>query len=763
VPASPPSTVPITEARAVGVSEWLPALPLLVVVAYLVAFLTWRSFPPFALGVLLLPALTAWRIPELVACDRGLRWAIFAMLAMAAWGLVQLGWRTPLVDLGLGHAAVLAASTAAAIAVATGRAGPRALIPALGVSALLAIPISIHGVWLTHYDGFGFGNINQLVNIGSPIALAWCALIVCRRAAAEAVPRWEYPAAAALVALMLYEVFWSIPGVPRRGVLVAAAVVLAWFAMRWLWRRRRPVALALLAVVGVAALALGARAFTHPVADPRVERVQLYAAAAETAAAELPWGGGAYTSLRLDSFHGEMTRHLTATNTWTFHMHCELLEQLMNGGLPGAALLLGWVAIVARRTLRIADAPSRHAATAAGIAMVVHANTDNLFAVPSCLACGGVIVGMMLRCPVIDAPTPTRWLRPVALAIAVACLPVAARELRPTGLSVDAEPAARLAALRDTTQADFAVTQWTDGFDRLFAAASYDEAAAYTVVVNRKTGGGSNAVLAESIIAQHVGDERRERLRVALRSIGAGAWRELPAALAAASEVAAADADELRATLLYLNRTPFNRLGYDHLGGILDRRPDLVPTVAHEYVVRLRYRRGDPGLPEPGWLRDAASAEPAPRGIDDAADLMAGLMWAFMRGYPPRTISAGLEPLVRRYGDIPDVCLLVVELARDLPADAFPWRPSQHPILMRAAEKIYPGDKVRLLQSIAAPAQAESEWPLLRGIFPRTARSFEHGGMDPQRDQNEAVWAELARIWGLAGIRARAHLAAPQR
>jgi hypothetical protein len=730
-----------------------PALLLLCVVAYMTSFLAVRQWVSCAVVVLAMPLVVAWRVPNTASVDRTLRWIVAAMVGLVVWHCLQLGWVTPLVDIGLGRAGLFAAATALAIAGATALEQPEALFPAIGVSALAAMVVALTGVWLTGYDGFGLGNPNHLLAACCPAQLGWCAWLIRSAVLRQAVPRWQYVAAALLTILLWHQVFWAIPGYPRRGVIAATATVSAVFAGAWLWRARRPLALALAGGLAIVALAGSIRLFSHPVVDSRNERALMYAAAWQAGVASLPWGGGSYCSLRLSGFEGESARHFAATNSWTFHVHDEPLEELMCGGLPGLALLLGGAALVAWRTMRIREPAQRWGAGAIGIAMCVHAATDNAFAVPAVIGWGGVLLGAMLRCPA-GPPAPTRWLGATAWVLALGAGAALVRELPSVALPLWADGDERLRAVQASGMADFQVTEWPHGLDLMLDEGRIPDAERFLAAVRGKIGYGANVGLAACIIPGRAGEADRERVTAALADLRRHPLSALGALASAATAAARHDTEELAAAIAYIHRAPFNRIGYDHLDEVLSRRHDLIPLVPKRDVVRLHYRRGDHGLPLPVWQ--------APRDIDEAADLMAALMWANQRGADPRLMSPWLESLVARYGDIPDVCLLTVEMVRDVPEGSYPWLTAHLPILVRASEKIYPADRLRLLRSVEDARQARRAWPLLSAMYPATARSLDENRMNHVRENADDIWTELVRIHALLRqTLADAHAAAP--
>lgn len=727
---------------------WSPAILLLCVCGFELSYLGVRAFVSSVLVVLAAPVLLALRTPRAVPWDRSVRRIVLVLLAFVAWMAVQLLWAPSMVELGLGRCLLLAAAVAIAMAVAADRPGLDALVPAVGMGALAALTVSLVGVWITGYDGFGLGNTNHLLNSCSPAQLGWAAYMLVRWRQGRRPPAWQVAGLLALTVLLWHQVFYAIPGIPRRGVILAALATVGVFGLIAVRRRFPRTTAAAVGVVAGGALVAAAWLFSQPVSDPRQERVLIYTAAWQAAIDHLPLGAGNHATLRMHDETASGPRHLSASNAWAIHSHSEPLEILLCGGLPGAALAAAFVVLLAMRLRRIADPSHRAAAIAIAAGIAVHAATDNILSIPSSIAWYGVLLGVLLRADTDAAqPRPARWPRLAGLTLGAVCAAAMVREVPTALVSFNAGPEERTAAIRTSCMADFICSQWSAALDGWLYTDRPTEAAACAAMLMGKLDGGANSLLGEIETSGLCGEAARVRLTEALRAIAKGRVSAVSDARDAAAEGTEMDRRELAATLRYLHRTPFHRFGYEHLDPVLTRRPDLLGEVPAKYVVRLRYRRGDRALAPP-TLRE-------PRDVEEAADAFAGLMWAHQNGWDAERMSPCLEGLVARFGDIPDVALLVVEMSRDLPPGSFPWIDRHRGILARAAEKIYPADRVRLLDSIQTPAQAAAAWSILRWLYPRTGGSVEQHRMDRWRENADPIWERLVRVWGLSLRHAR--------
>ncbi len=694
---------------------------------------------------LVLPVLVTWRLPRDWPADRSILAASWIALAMFGWTLLGSVRSDGLVDIGLGRCAALAGAIVLTWSVICSPIPAARMIAVVGASASFALAVAAIGMLATGLPHFGAGNINHLLGACSPPLVGWAAWIIGSAVQRRTVPIWQWLACASALAVFMTLAFLAVPGMPRRGALVVLAAVCTWSIADQAWRRsRRWCALALTACA--LALVAWGPALIDAVVGHRDERLLLYGAGLEATVHALPWGAGPFAMLAAQDLDGEYCRHLTAAGLWALHAHNEVVESFLSGGLPGGALFLVLIAIVAWRALRVADPALRAAACAIAIALAVHAMTDNGYDLPAGLAWAAILCGVVLRCPP-RAPHTARavpGLRACAWALAGFSLIGALHEWQMLTMGADASPQRRLRALAASWQAEELAQQWLEPLRTSVDAGDFATGAAVLRVVGPKLRWSGGLLGARYQLERETASAYREQLLWACQNIAASpvdenSWRS---ALTAGAGVSRTDADAVRFLLDVLHRRPFDRAKHAELRDLLSLRPDLAAHVPPRVLTRMAYACGDPAMAAPGF--------PAPDSVEAGADLQAQLAWAGAHQWPDTELRPPLERLLARYGDVPDVHLLAMTLARDAPPGAYAWLLGERH-LVQGTELIPESDLQRFLASITTHGQAAATWPLLRRLAPRIAEQALAGDAVKSSDADAGrIRDEFRRIANLA-------------
>jgi hypothetical protein len=556
---------------------------------------------------------------------------------------------------------------------------------------------------------FGFGHVNILMNTATGTLLAWGLVMLLDRRAGVRISRLDLVVWLAGAAALLVQGV----GLRRRGALVAVAAIAALFAWRWCWGKSRPLAL-LLAFAGVAAgLFVAIQMFGQTIPTARNERVKIYRAAFDGIAQTHPWGFGHYGQLQIQQCPGEAARHVTAAGGFGVHAHQELLDQLLDGGVIAGGLCLLLMALVAYHTWHLRDPVIRVAGLALGAATVVHAMTDNIYGTLVGQAWVGMVTGFLLSQPADhQSPGPLRWLPPVRLIVwpfALVCAWSVTRILYPTFIHADASVAVQIRCL------DQALEPQTIGFQALRVITQEDPAISTSV--------------------------RRAALRRCADRMG---WYGYTASYEAYyAHLSGTPGEQVAADLRVLRFSPFHRQGYEYLGNLLKRHPELSAQVPVRMAMRLAYLEGKPGLLHP-------NLEAAPTDIEEAADLFAFTTWAIVTGTPWPELVAPLKHLVENYGDIPGVISLVIMAAGSAPPGTFDWLIAHAPEMELGMG--YSGLILPLLHELKTPAQAAGVFPLVKTYYQQVVRECEQGTlvMPEKAGEEYLAWRiEVTRLWGL--------------
>lgn len=699
------------------IPELIATLPFAVVVAFTLAFLTKRSSPVEA-GVLLLqlvPLGLVLTLPSMRLND-GLAGRFVAIaLAYQAWMAINQMLNPLALISGWWRFAEHAMAFVLLMVMLVQRPDPRQWLRVLGSSLALAavvvVGLNAHIGTINPGDTacYGFGHVNILMNTATGTLLAWALVMLLDRCAGARIPWLDLAIwAMGTSALVVQGV-----GVRRRGALAAVVAVAAIFAWRWCWKKNKPFALALAFAGLVAGMFAVDHMFSQTIPTARNERVKIYRAAFDGIAESHPWGYGHYGQLQIQQCPGEAARHVTVSGAFGVHAHQELLDQLLDGGVIAGGLCLLMMALVAYHTWHLRDPAIRAAGLALGTATVVHAMTDNVYGTIVGQAWVGMVVGFLLSQPADHpSPGPLRWLPPVRVIVwpfALVCAWSVTRILYPTLIHADASVAVQIRCL------DQALEPQTIGFQVLRVIAQEDPAFGTSV--------------------------RRAALRRSADKMG---WYGYTAAYEAYyAHQDGAPNEQVEADLRVLRFSPFHRQGYEYLGNLLKRHPELSGQVPVRIRMRLAYLEGKPGLPHPNLA-------PAPNDIDEAADLFAFTTWAIVTGTPWPELVAPLRNLVEGYGDIPGVIGLVIMAAGTAPPGTFDWLAAHAPAMELGMG--YTGLILPLLQELRTPAQAAGVFPLVKAYHQQVVRECEQGTLMMPKRHGDEYWAwriTVTRLWSL--------------
>jgi len=710
-----PSLLALTT-RSLSAAEWmLCAFPFLGGLVQVVVGCTDRYAPvaSVVLLVVLLPVLLILSMPSVSIRDRDVRWVLIIGLAFCCWNaavtfgrhnLESYWWRIP----------ERSAALCAFLALCGGKAsaGERLRVMAMACSSVVILGMSLDSwnawgtpQWATDAMGtFGFGHPNYLFNMIHPVMLAAALHACCRPGEWRRSERIWLVCGWAALAFGIYIT-------KRRGVPVAliAGLGLCWWVS--LWHSRRRLAYAILALAGTAAMGLGLYLYSHEMPAYRMGRLRLYQAALETAAHGFPWGWGSYGANQIIHSTSEASRHLTATGGWAFHAHNEILDVLLEGGPVAVALwvMAGW--LIWSRVRRIIDPVLRQSAIVMVGAIGTHMMTDPVFGQD----CGQLYLAVMIAWIFVAPARPSGrgWRPPVLWNIRLMAWPLVllscwgvATGIYPAVLHRDAE-----AAVREKCHKAAMHPQW--------ASLSFKD-----LVVNPAL----SAV------------KKREIAAVQLSKTG---WTmsNIPPQISYSDT--ADPAGQVVDLLRFIDKLPFERIGYRGLDILLTQNPALKEMVPPRILANLPYLRGDIGLAEP-------DLQMAPTTMDEAIDCFARIIWALERGLPIERIAPALQALCRRYADIPGVSLIAVEAGLEKP-EVFdfliPYKDNMKECYLTRTSEI--------LGELKTPAQARIALPLVRTLWAPLVDDFDAGRMTKnyQSGAYVEIYYAVLRVWMLTRIK----------
>ena len=698
-------------------SRWtqLAFAPLLMcMLIYCVAYLANRWEPVDATVLWLVLAPLAWLMatPSLARLDRHQQITVVLFISLVAWMATLQAVLPHAFPSGWWRVAERCAYLSAFILILATRPCTTLAMRAFGASAAVAVAgalaVNLANGCFAAGDTrcFGFGHINIITNTAGPALIAWCVWLACSRGKERvAWGSWIF-AVIGMVALLTLAV-----GTQRRGVpLAIAAALFTIVAMRLLaWRR--PLGLIFVALPLILATPRLIALVTVTVPSLRQERVALYRAGIDGVVASFPFGFGHYGAKHLVEVEGEHARHLTATGSWGYHIHNEPLDILLDGGVPALAVVLAILALSALRLRQVSDRRAQYTFGALGAAIAVHAMTDNVYGTEVGQAWLAAAFGLLWSAPVRQATLGVDWFPALRLIqwplVLVSCWG-ATRAIYPAVLHREAYPSVRYQSLQQCLNAQTV------------------SAAGLQILA------GSDPQLGV--------DDRRAVVKEVVRRTG---WTAVlasqdPALLIDSNEPEIVAAAQLR----MLRLSPFNKTAYQGLLVVVKRHPHTQALLPELVLRRLLYLSGKPDLPAPDLSRE-------PLTMDTAADLYAAISWAIVNGTPWAEIERPLWNLFRRYGDIPGVTLLVLEVLNEAPPGSLPWITDAAPIL-EVGLRFVPGQISYVLDKVRTEASAVAVMPLLHLWYPDQLRGIEEGHIEMLQESGVEFHLHLVRIHHLA-------------
>jgi len=651
------------------------------------------------------------------------RWLLLAMLLLAYMALNHLvqpalptvaWWR--LVD--------RCAAFSALIVVALSGAAPGDLIRALGAGSAVCVSTVVVITGLFAWTGmgdpdffYGLGQVSILGNCCGPAMIAWLVWFLVGK------PRDRRAIDGVLIGLGCASLAVVAAAGSRRGMVVAWAAIILFLAVEWLWRRSRRAAIAVSATLVIAAIAVVAALLLHPDLATTDMRVLTYRGAFELAGSS-PWlGRGHHAAMAMQWHDGENCRHVTALGPWLMQAHNEFLDALIDGGGVGFALAVTLAASLAWRTCRIRDRAHRLPCQVLGVAILVHALTDNCYATLVgqvwCASALGVILAMPASTPPwriwkpLSSPRLLLW--PMALIAATASAVVSGHAF--VGRNASAAVHRR----------------------------AFERAIEPQVFVSH-----ARAVLSEAVIGQAPRPPEAFYALIRRRLGTDGAFVQFRLAL---SDQETDARSFVVALTTAIPRYPFFSMFYRDLDQVLERHPELTPLVAERLRARVALLRGSDPWPTGG---------PTPAtDIETAADRFVLLARAIDQGRAWPELVGPLRDLVARYGDcngVAEMALLATTRAED---GSMAWLLNHHRALRRGCD--FSSNLLRFLHSIDSADQSRRLLPLLRRIYPTWVDDGErdHVRLDPFEDgHSQAIHIQVMRIAAVAGAAERRQPAA---
>jgi len=690
-------------------------MPVTAFAAFALSFALERFLPVSAqdFWILMLAVMAAIAAPRSCLADGyAQRWVLVAaagLVFMSVHLMVQGGYDSS----GVWKVLQRAGELAICLSVMSSGVSAANLVRAFGAASGIALIASLVMTALVepnrgHTYGFGFGHANYLANTAGPALIAWTAL-ACAERGRKRLGREEF-------AVMLFG--WIalavlVYGAHCRGVAVAALAAASWVGLN-LCLRTRPrllrgaiAASALLVVGGLAWL------FLSDVSPARDQRISLYRGALELAANRPLFGHGPYGAVAMSAIDGENARHFTAFGEHCMHAHNEFLDAAIDGGIIGFAVLSLLVLGVVWRVARICDRSVRLALQAMGLAMLVHACTDNTYGTVYGGAWCAVAVGVMLGAPSATA----RWRCFTSLTSMrswqwLLALPALGAALNMT---------ASMFVARDATLAVHGNT-----IERVLNPGAINAHVLYAWTDANRQGFHGFAQRIERTLERRFGS--------------IGAFRSL------ATQTALVRRDEraMASSLVQaLDDNPMSLQCYQRLEWLMTNVPDVASQLPPRCSVRLAYITARDGLPRPDIGVSLES-------IEVAADLHAALHWLVMRGTSWAEISAPMERLVRRYGDIDGVALLPILAIKALGGKVPEWIDRHFTTMCRSRTFAY--DVARVLSELDDPREAEALRPYVARLYPEILDECERGTMSVRAEADARyhfVRNAVVRYWSL--------------
>lgn len=716
--------LPPVEAMSRGV---LDGLPLWFVFGAIAAVVLGFSHIYLQILHFLVPALV---LPILFRTDLVSRLGLetVAMLGLGmAWlliGSAQLyGGVVLLPDLASARIAQDAACVVVLIASALHPGSHEQRLQRIAAASVLSLLIVCVCVIVGYSAGFPHGNPNFTVTALAPgclLALGW----VCHRF--RMLPRLI--ALVAIGSIYFYYVFFVTPGDPRRGMALAGVAAVGGLVWDMIRERHPRLAWTLFAVAVVLASAVVVHAFARQVTDIRSDRIFLYSAGASAAWEWLPWGRGPYAMLGLEFATAEAARERIACGHWALHAHNEMLDVLLRGGIPLLLVYILGCGLLIVGLLRIRERKIRAPLLAWVAGMAVLLTTDNGFSYFGqemwAAMIGGVILSIWSHQDE-RAISAHQWPRIVPLGVRGAACGMALiaglafiREMPALAMTAASPRSDRITLALRSRLPEIIRLEGEDALAKLLGDHDYGAFLPLDQGIRGKTRHATATPFYSDLIHRRQVDLCWEACLKLLR----GRWTtDTARQIRELCQVwSIADSNILRLELQILRRLPFNAVYHQELYRLISRRPDFLRFVPARLILRGRQYMGDPGCPPPVFHDHW-------RGVEDAADDLAGVAWLTITGAPWKEISPKLEQIASRYPHVNDVALWAIRSRVDAKAEDMPWFETLLPRLAIGMVWTSSNRRVLITHFIETPRQARESWPILCACFPEITAKIERG------------------------------------
>lgn len=648
-----------------------------------------------------------------IALDRQTWLLVVGVVSYFSWMCLAMAWGTSRTS---GWWRVLERGSALTALLATLVSGVSSTLllrwagAASAIVLIIALAVDSWYQWgTTEFAMFGFGHWNYLLNPHAPPLLGWTilSLVAWRRGERQSGSEWVLLTAGwlALTALVVVT--------HRRGVPIA--LIAGMLTAAWAWWARRSPRWAWITGGALASLVLASLTwlFVSAMGTYRQERLLQYWASAAVAWHHFPFGVGPYGEADIVTDPSEPARRMTATGGYALHAHCEPLDALLCGGLPGLGLFLGLAVLVGVRIARIADAGERTAWAALMGAVAVHLMTDPTFGQDLGLWWLLVLIGCVFRAETTSSGGRIRTL--VLGRWMVLLVP----------LAVFGSGTALVPALVPAQAQEGSI------FSRRLAYAKLTIHPQWCMK------------LIEEQLRR--GDlepsQRRQALDLFERRMG-----EHPEVLGQRAIYLPPDEPELAldATLRLVKMLPFEHRGYLRLDELLRRHPEFTQRVPPQLIGRIRRLTGDPGL-------QPIQAARIPESLDDAIDRWSEAVWCLDQGRDNATGKVLLEMLGARFANVPAIAELAFLASLDEP-QSYRWLLRHRGYVLERFGNIFPS----ATSYVVTPKHAQTVMDWLGEFVPEDVAAVRGGRRPPSLLEYAELTPYYRELMRLAGLERRA-------
>ncbi len=495
---------------------------------------------------------------------------------------------------------------------------PISIINTLGYTAFLSLTCATT-MTLIHTDfRFGFGQINHLLNAVGPILLAWgfwhAHKWIHRKQS------FQLETLISIIGLLL--LFITALYFKRRGILLAGLLSSAVFTLAFIRIRFPRFFLPCITLLICCAIA-GAVWYTSSLSSiaHRSYRTQLYQGAVEAFfESNMLLGHGPFGFLNAWNTHTETILLIGSIDSFAYHPHNEILNELYNGGIVGLCLLCGALFLIVQR-ITIIDTQYRFWAIVLSISIMVHAQTSIIYGTHIGLFWLAIAIGGLYALPARTPKTYTIKVSPKLLAlplVSIALFASLSNWKNITAYAADTGIDEQIEALEQCSDISAAGNLYPTILQRL-SETNDDE-----VRLHRK--GRLFSAYVDLLGWQ------TNTYRVAANYYYSSQRYDL---------CGLAISEDLR-------KHPFSLNLYSLYISMLERKPQISMHIKPMILKRLQRIANHPQA-------DTDNIHQSIHSIDDAADMMSSLICSLKRTGPSEDIQSGCIQLVEQYGFIPDI------------------------------------------------------------------------------------------------------------